>query len=210
MKIFLALALSVLPLMAEAAPLPRAPGSLQIPFSVTDHNTARTLWQCDASLLAAYRASGLPSGDSLSTIRSIDRFVRTRIRYREDRGADAWSNFAAAALGGKRSTGDCEDYAMTAVTLALCAGVPEEKLGVALSNQGRGAPDVRKINHAFAYYKDGEKTHAFADTTRRTVAEISPRKDRVAAWQTVPALRHDPRIFVPAIPLPQVGATAGR
>lgn len=210
MKIFLAIALSVLPLMSQAAPLPRAPGSLQIPFSVTDHHTARTLWQCDASLMAAYRASDLPSGDNLSTIRAIDRFVLGKIRYREDRGVDAWSNFAAAALGGKRSIGDCEDYAMTAIILALCAGVPEEKLGVALSNQGSGAPDVRKINHAFAYYEDGGRTYAFADTARRRVAEISPRKDRVAAWQTVPAMRHDPRIFVPAIPLPQSGATAGR
>ena len=114
--ILLALLLAT-PSASFANILPRATGSLEIPFRVSDAHTATTLMRCDPELRRAYQASGLPSGDDLDTIRRIDRFIRAKVRYRADPRPDVWSNFARSALGGVRSVGDCEDYALTAVTV---------------------------------------------------------------------------------------------
>lgn len=183
----------------SAEPFARYAGVVRSPSVIAGQTGVRDIWQCTPAQRAAYLASGLPRGDSLATMQAIDQRVRSTIRYREDR-EEAWTNFVDQALSRTRAVGDCEDYALTVITMALCADVPAEKLGIALSSQNDRNAATFGIDHVFAYYTQGGRTYSVGNTTRNRVVQVAPR-DRVKLWQSVPGLRVAPGDFVPAIPV---------
>ncbi|WP_132953349.1 hypothetical protein [Rhodovulum bhavnagarense] len=110
--------------------------------------------QSCAGLDDAYRATGLPYGDSVAILRGIDRFVRHRLRYRPDAaGQDDWSSLARELLlGDDIVEGDCDDFALTAISLAICAGVAPGQLDFALVQSRPGTLSVHGMDHAIGIY----------------------------------------------------------
>ena len=191
----------------KAAPLP-ASGRDVIAASISaSQSTIPDIWSCTAQMQAAYDASGLPKGSDLRTIRQIDRIVRSKFRYKPE-PVEKWSNHASAIIGGQRVTGDCEDHAITAVTLAICAGVPEEKLGLVFSKGGSGPAKINQINHVFGFFNDGGKVYALGDTMRSAMSRVSVKRDKVILWQTISQLQADPARLHSSIVLPVTGQTA--
>lgn len=187
---------------AAADPLPDTGMGVRVASVASSLSGTEAAWSCPADMAAAYAASGLPSGDRVETLRAIDRHLRSRIRYREDPDGDIWTNHASRVLRGERVAGDCDDFALAAISLALCAGVPAEKMGLALAHRGRGRLNMQSTNHVFAFYADGSRTLAVADTFRDRVGEVISRRDRVTFWQSVPEMRKAPDMFRAAAPPP--------
>lgn len=191
----LAAILAASPLMAD--PFPDTGVRVLVPSVAAGQIGTQSTFSCPDSVKRAYDGSGLPSGDDLSVIRRIDAVVRKGVRYRKDpAGEDLWSNFAISVLSGETHVGDCEDFATTAITLALCAGVPAERLGIALSDNRRSGPrGVSGINHAFAYYVKDGVPFSFADTSSSSVRRVSFTRDGVMLWQGVTGLLKAPATF---------------
>lgn len=181
---------------AVAGPLPDVGVPVKAPSVVASQAGTTDLFACPAYLRDAYARSGMPRGDSVAVLRAIETKVRRTIRYRKDPGADVWTNFAVQALEGKRVFGDCEDFATTTITLALCAGVPAEKLGVAMSSQ---SGSLTSTDHAFAYYVSDKGVMGVADTSRGRMSRVSPKRDKVTMWQSVPQLLAEPGVFRAAV-----------
>lgn len=188
---------------ASAGPLPDTGVRVSVPSVVASQAETVDLFACPAHLRDAYARSGMPRGDSRDVLRAIERQVRKTIRYRKDEASDTWTNFATQVLTGQRVVGDCEDFTATTITLALCAGVPAEKLGVALSTNGGARSGMANTNHAFAYYLSDRGVMAVADTARSGMSRVMPKRDRVTLWQTVPALRQAPDLFRAAVATPK-------
>lgn len=86
-------------------------------------------------LAQTFKQSGLPRFKGLASIAEIDQFVKARINYRRDSaGMDKWNNLAAAVLANKRVNGDCDDLAVTAAAIAICAGADPSRIGFAIFN----------------------------------------------------------------------------
>lgn len=139
----------------------------QVPNSQMAGNAG--IVDCTA-LQGAYQASGLPYGDSIQTLRAIDAAVKKSFRYRKDpRGNESWNSFADRVLNGERRiTADCDDYALTTMALAICAGVAPERLDFATAQTRSGARTIAKMDHAIAVYTapDGRR-YVVGDTTSR-------------------------------------------
>lgn len=113
----------------------------------------------------AYIAAGWPRGFGIETIKQIDSLVRKRMVLRNDSGADVWTPLTEALIAGKRPVGDCDDMSVTNAQLAVCAGMPAERLGLLItaSPNGSGAE-----LHMLAFYKDPkDQTWVFGDTFGR-------------------------------------------
>lgn len=73
----------------------------------------------------------------MNLINLIDRTVKKHLVYREE-SKDSWNSYAKEILEAQKSNkilrqyADCDDFAMTAVELALAAGIPKERLGRAI------------------------------------------------------------------------------
>lgn len=203
--------LSVFAVPAMATPFPDLGTRVEVPSVRAGQASTQDLFSCPPALQAAYAASGLPVGDSVQTVRAIDKAVRRTLRYRQDaRGADVWTNFAAQVMGGRRATADCEDFATTAVTLAICAGVPAHNLGIALSNNRNSRADMRDINHAFAFYLGERGPVSVADMSASAPRPVTQRRDGVMLWQTIPALLSTPAVFRSSVTPPQTASPQKR
>lgn len=203
--------LAVFSVPAMATPFPDLGTRVEVPSVRAGQTSTQDLFSCPPSLRSAYATSGLPVGDSVQTVRAIDKKVRRTLRYRQDpRGSDVWTNFAAQVLGGHRATADCEDFATTAVTLAICAGVPAQKLGIALSNNRNSRADMRAINHAFAFYLDERGPVSVADTSASSPRSVTQRRDGVMLWQTVQSLLVTPAVFRASVNPPQTSLSRKR
>lgn len=178
---------------AAADPLPRGPVLISAPLLAGHMARVPGIWQCTPAERQAYMASGLPMGDSLETVRAINGHVRRMMGYRRE-PADAWHDHALAILTGRRASGDCEDYAITAITMALCAGVAPERIGIALSGTG-STSRLTNIDHALAFYDSGTAVYGFADTRVRGVRPIRGGSHGVIIWQTAGSLQRDPKMF---------------
>lgn len=200
-KLILIAMLSAASSAAVAGGLPDRGHMVMIESVSAGQTEVSDIWECAPDIQAAYNASDLPRGDHIRTIRAIDSAVRSKMRYSPDKGPDTWSNFASEVLGGAASVGDCEDYALTAITLALCAGVPASKIGIAISEEGTSSPSMEKMNHAFAFYEDNGMPVSFANNAERGVRRIIA-SHGVGAWQTVERMRSVRDIFVAAVDAP--------
>lgn len=167
--------------------------TVTISSSRANQNSVENIFDCPPELQVAYDAAGLPKGQGLETIRTINSLVQSRSRYRADRG-DVWVNNAAKIIDGGRVSGDCEDMVITAVTLGICAGIPASKMSFAFSKTRGGAANIEGIDHAVAIFTDGGTSHIFADTSNDRVRRMSSR-DKVVFWQTAERLRLRPGVY---------------
>lgn len=138
-----------------------------------------------------YAASGWPRGDGFDSIRRIDDLLRKRVIFRADSGGDRWALLTGDVLAGKRVDGDCEDMAITAAHLAVCAGIPADRLGLLITDSPKASADEL---HMVAFYRDaGDRVWVFGDTFGKPRA-LSRVKERllftasirnVSAWYSL-------------------------
>lgn len=197
-SIFAASLIALLPVVAQAD-YRLLPGKANGPTSQL--LASRGIVDCTAHD-TAYEASGLPLGNSIETIRAIDTFVKRNIRYREDRrGSEAWQNFSAQLLGGSQATGDCDDYALTTIALAVCAGVPAANLEYAVAQTDAGPLSIKKLDHALAIYTapNGEK-YTMGDTRNR-VRKLSRRAGVILKVRASEIARGNQMSWISTIPV---------
>jgi predicted transglutaminase-like cysteine proteinase len=138
-----------------------------------------------------YLAAGWPKGNSFDTIRQIDGLMRKRMVFRTDTNGDRWEVLTSDMLAGQRTDGDCEDMAITAAQLAVCAGVPSDRLGLLITDSPKAGADEL---HMVAFYRDaGDRVWVFGDTFGKPRA-LSRVKERllfmasirnVSAWYSL-------------------------
>lgn len=138
-----------------------------------------------------YVSAGWPQGNSFDTIRQIDSLMRKRVVFRTDTNGDRWEVLTSDLLAGKRTDGDCEDMAITAAQLAVCAGVPADRLGLLITDSPKAGADEL---HMVAFYRDaGDRVWVFGDTFGKPRA-LSRVKERllfmasirnVSAWYSL-------------------------
>jgi predicted transglutaminase-like cysteine proteinase len=151
-----------------------------IPQSI-DMDTASgpELYSC-ADWRDAYRVSHWPQGDSLQVVTEIDEMVRQRFHYRRE-DVDFWRPMHNVILGTQdHFAGDCDDLAATTAAIAVCAGVPQDKIGFAISStQG----DVDEADHMVAFYKDQDGTFYVLGDTMGGVRPMAQTRNRVIYWK---------------------------
>lgn len=123
----------------------------------------------------AYLAAGWPRGVGIETVKQIDTLVRKRMVLRNDSGTDVWTPLTEPVLAGKRPTGDCDDMSITNAQLAVCAGIPAERLGLLITSNPNGNDGEL---HMVAFYNDPtDRTWVFGDTfgRPRALSRVSQR-----------------------------------
>lgn len=123
----------------------------------------------------AYIAAGWPRGVGIEAIKQIDSLVRKRMVLRNDSGADVWTPLTEALIAGKRPQGDCDDMSITNAQLAVCAGMPADRLGLLITASPNSASGEL---HMLAFYKDPkDQTWVFGDTfgRPRALSRVSQR-----------------------------------
>ena len=123
----------------------------------------------------AYVAAGWPRGVGVETIKQIDTLVRKRMVLRNDVGSDVWTPLTGALIAGKRPSGDCDDMSITNAQLAVCAGIPAERLGLLITSNPNG--NTGEL-HMVAFYNDPtDRTWVFGDTfgRPRALSRVSQR-----------------------------------
>lgn len=172
--IALAFASAAMPAMA----LDSLPKSTDLSFPVPQATImARSHAPVDtcAAHQAAYDAGGWPRGTGVETLKQIDSRVKQRVTLKNDVGQDKWTPLTSALLEGKRASGDCDDVSVTSAQMAICAGMPADRLGLLITtspNQGNGEL------HMIAYYSDpADRTWVFGDTFGRPRALSKVRQD---------------------------------
>ncbi|MEZ5755475.1 MAG: hypothetical protein R3D90_12160 [Paracoccaceae bacterium] len=159
-----ALILAASPLGATETLPPPGGKSIPVPQASTMAATFHDVGDC-SPYAAAYAAAGLPRGNGVETIRQIDSLLRKRMLLRDDRGPDTWTPLLSVLISGKRPTGDCEDMAITTAQMAVCAGIPADRLGLLITTSPKGGTAEM---HMLAFYKDAaDKTWVFGDTFAR-------------------------------------------
>ena len=168
----------------ESMPAPSGP-AISVP-------QARALVRANPDLAACgdYRATyaqaGWPKGTGFETIRRIDSLLRQRMVFREDT-SDRWTLLTGAVLAGQRSYGDCEDMAITAAHLAICSGIPVDRIGLLITDSPR--PGANEL-HMLAYYRDaGDRVWVFGDTfgKPRALSHVRERLLFIASLHNVSA-----------------------
>lgn len=171
-------------------PTARFQGTSHLPYSSSkpvyipqsiDMDTASgpELYSC-ADWMDAYRVSHWPQGDSLQVVSQIDAMVRDRFHYQKE-DIDFWRPMHNVILGTQdHFAGDCDDLAATTAAIAICAGVPQEKIGFAISST-QGDPDV--ADHMIAFYKDNSGTFYTLGDTMGGVRPMANTRNRVIYWK---------------------------
>lgn len=106
-----------------------------------------------------FAQSGLARGDDIEVIRAVNTaVVRGMTALPNGDGAvEDWSSFAPEVLLRQdRPRGDCDDFALTAASLAICAGVPADRIEFVLVDSEGGTPHLGRVDHAYAAYRDAE------------------------------------------------------
>lgn len=188
-RFIVALFAALLALPAQAADsLPEAGGkAIPVPQATIMARSHPDVASCTA-YQNAYTAAGWPRGGGIDTIQQIDRLVRARMVFRNDSGTDTWTPLTRALIAGKRPAGDCDDMSISSAQLAVCAGIPADRLGLLITTSplGRG----REL-HMLAFYIDpSDRTWVFGDTfgRPRPLSRVDERLvfmaylDNVTAW----------------------------
>lgn len=175
-RIAFALAAALLALPASAADTLPPAGSKAIPVPQATIMARRypDVGSCGA-YLEAYLAAGWPRGVGIETVKQIDSLVRKRMVLRNDSGADVWTPLTEALIAGKRPAGDCDDMSITNAQLAVCAGMPADRLGLLITTAPNGTGGEL---HMLAFYKDPkDQTWVFGDTfgRPRALSRVSQR-----------------------------------
>lgn len=127
------------------------------------------------ALQSAYDAGGWPRGAGIETIKQIDIRVKQRITLKNDVGQDVWTPLAATILAGKRPSGDCDDVSVTVAQMAICAGMPANRLGLLITDSPKSG--VNEL-HMMAFYQDpADRFWVFGDTFGRPRALGKVRQD---------------------------------
>lgn len=138
-----------------------------------------------------YNQSDWPKGDSVATIKEIDSRVRNRFHYRTEK-VDTWQVYDDLMLGTAHGefTGDCDDLSATVSAIAICAGVPKNKLGLAhVSSMGSEEPV--DSNHLIAFYKDPTgQAWTFGDTAHGSPKPLHQTMNRIHFWTHLSDLRN--------------------
>lgn len=125
----------------------------------------------------AYFEAGWPRGDTIDVVREIDERVRERFVYRREK-TDSWNAYVKTMLETEhRWAGDCDDLSATVVSLARCAGVPDDRLGFFLVK----ADGSDKVNHMIGFYTDPHgRSYAVGDTFGRVRPMLTYRQEPYA------------------------------
>lgn len=189
MRLFLSALAALIALPALAADsLPEStPLSFPVPQATIMARSHPPVDTCTA-LQDAYLAQGWPRGTGVETLKQIDSRVKQRVTLKNDVGQDTWTPLAATILAGKRPAGDCDDVSVTSAQLAVCAGMPADRLGLLITTSpNRGSGEL----HMLAYYSDpADRTWVFGDTfgRPRALSKVNQdllffaRLDRVTTW----------------------------
>lgn len=167
-------ALLALPAMAADTLPPPSGKAIPVPQATIMSRSYPNVGSC-APYQDAYLAAGWPRGVDIDTVKQIDSLVRKRMVLRNDVGADVWTPLTKALIEGKRVVGDCDDMSITNAQLAVCAGMPADRLGLLITaspNAGNGEL------HMLAFYKDPkDQTWVFGDTfgRPRALSRVSQR-----------------------------------
>lgn len=176
-RFVLALAAALLwsPVASAADFLPEStPLTFPVPQASVMARSHAPIGSC-TNLQAAYDAGGWPRGAGVETIKQIDSRVKQRITLKNDVGLDVWTPLAATVLAGKRPSGDCDDVSVTVAQLAVCAGMPAERLGLLITNSPKAGADEL---HMMAFYQDpADRFWVFGDTfgRPRALGKVSQR-----------------------------------
>lgn len=125
---------------------------------------------------SAYLAAGWPRGEGFDTVSRLDQRLHAQMTFRTDSGADRWSLLTGPLMNGRKVQGDCEDMAITAAHLAICAGIPADRLGLLITSSPKpGASEL----HMLAYYQDAaNRVWVFGDTFGQA-RSLSKMRERV-------------------------------
>ena len=170
---FVATLLAFPALAADTLP-PASGKSIPVPQATIMASRFPNVASCN-SYQDAYLAAGWPRGVGIDTVKQIDSLVRKRMVLRNDSGADVWTPLTAALIAGKRPVGDCDDMSITNAQLAVCAGMPADRLGLLITANPNGN---RGELHMLAFYKDPkDQTWVFGDTfgRPRALSRVSQR-----------------------------------
>lgn len=180
-------ALIAVPALAADSLPESTPLSFPVPQASIMARSHPAVDSCTA-LQDAYLAQGWPRGTDVDTLKQIDSRLKQRVTLKNDVGQDTWTPLAATILAGKRPAGDCDDVSVTSAQLAVCAGMPADRLGLLITTSpNRGAGEL----HMLAYYADpADRTWVFGDTfgRPRALSKVSQdllffaRLDRVTTW----------------------------
>lgn len=189
----------------ESMPVPSGP-AISVPQARSLIQNNPDLAACGA-YRAAYAKAGWPQGSGFASIRQIDGLLRKRMVFRDDAAGDRWALLTGDVLAGRQTYGDCEDMAITAAHLAVCSGIPADRIGLLIT-------DSPKVNsgelHMVAFYRDpGDRVWVFGDTFGKPRALSSLRERllfmasirNVSAWYGL-RNRGDGSIGTSATPLP--------
>lgn len=136
---------------------------MPVPQAILMTRKEQDLINC-GELQSAYDASGLPrySGDSFETLSAIEKLVKKRVSYKNDKGLDTWTNYAENIIEGKRFSGDCDDMVVTVTALAICAGVPAKNMNFAIVDDPLGS---KTVTHLVGMVKSEDGNHyVYGDT----------------------------------------------
>lgn len=135
-----------------------------LPQAFIMDRTYGSLDSCGA-MQAAYEAQGWPRGVSPDVLDLIDRKLKKQVILRPDQGLDQWTPLAKTVIDAKRKpAADCDDVAITAAQLAICAGFPAGQLGLMVTQ----LPTRAKEFHLVAFYAgQGGESWVFGDTMGR-------------------------------------------
>lgn len=176
LKIAFFLASALLAHSALAADTLPPPGgkAIPVPQATIMARTHPNVGSCVA-YQDAYLAAGWPRGATIDTIKQIDSLVRKRMVLRNDVGTDVWTPLTEALIAGKRAVGDCDDMSISNAQLAVCAGMPADRLGLLITASPNSASGEL---HMLAFYKDPtDQTWVFGDTfgRPRALSRVSQR-----------------------------------
>lgn len=160
----LAIAASLLAATPVLADYKLATSFTRIPTSQISHHAGIT--DC-SDLRSSYDRTSLPHGDSARVLRAIDTRVKQIMSYRLDtKGAESWDSFAREVLDRASNVhGDCDDFTLTTMALAICAGIPAERLEFAITQTKPGPLSFANMSHAYLIYTDPQGERYIAGDT---------------------------------------------
>jgi hypothetical protein len=105
---------------------------------------------------------------SLNILEKVDYLVKKHLIYKTEK-VDNWNSYKKEILSSEelkktaRISADCDDFAMTAIDLAVHFGVKIENLARVIC-WAHPYNDSRKEGHMVAMYREGNKYYFFGDT----------------------------------------------
>lgn len=179
---------------AEAWPASRA-RRIFSPYLAERQSQAAPLWQITRDRRAAYREAGLPQIRGRGALIAIDAFAHRRFLYAEDRH-NSWKDLSALMMRSREPvSGDCEDLALSVISLCLLAGAAPEDLGLAFTGVQSGL-GLSGIDHCFALASRGGRLFIIGDTRSDLPARpFGGSGQHIEIWARVDELLERPGLY---------------